>query len=297
MAPEKSLPAGQARDFDSITPSAEFLIRLKANTTIPFAKETSALLIKGDVAEAEKHSQSDHNFYFRSLIHFENRYRTIDKLLSEFHSPNLLELSSGYSCRGFALALDREIHFIDTDLPELISNKKKLIDGLLKTSGKRFKGQFDLLALNALDSSAFSKLIEKFSNEPITFINEGLLPYLNTEEKNLLCSNIRNELKTHGGYWITGDIYIKDPEEETRDLPEAAKMWRQQHRTYENKFESFESAEKFFNDSGFDVIRRESLLVDELSCLELLGDRKKEMIEKLKEAFSYRQTWCLKIFE
>ena len=89
----------QNRHFDSISPSAEFLIRLKANTTIPFAKETAALLIKRAVAEAAENSQADRNFYFRSLIHFENRYRTIDKLLTEFHSDNLLELSSGYSCR------------------------------------------------------------------------------------------------------------------------------------------------------------------------------------------------------
>lgn len=297
MSSGKSLRARQTGNFDSITPSAEFLIRLKANTTIPFAKETSALLLKGEVAEAEEHSQADRNFYFRSLIHFENRYRTIDKLLSEFHTPNLVELSSGYSCRGFALCLEKEIHFIDTDLPELVSIKRKLVDDLLKNGRKKFKGKFEMVALNALDTSAFSKVIEKFSNEPITFINEGLLPYLNTDEKGLLCSNIRNALKHHGGYWITADVYTKDPEEETRDLPEAANLWRQMHRTYENKFTNFESAEKFFNECGFEVVRRESLLVDELSCLELMGDRKKEMIEKLKEAYSYRQTWCLKIFE
>ncbi|HVT86437.1 MAG TPA: hypothetical protein VHD35_14635, partial [Chitinophagaceae bacterium] len=213
----------QKRDFDSISPSAEFLIRLKANTTIPFAKETAALLIKGAVAEAAENSQADRNFYFRSLLHFENRYRTIDKLLSEFHSPNLLELSSGYSCRGVHLCLEKEIHFIDTDLPDLIRNKKKLVDELLKETGKKFKGHYESVALNALDPSAFSKIIKKFSEESLTVINEGLLPYLDIKEKMLLCSNIRNALKHHDGYWITGDVYIKDEEEETRELPEAAR--------------------------------------------------------------------------
>lgn len=287
----------QKRDFDSISPSAEFLIRLKANTTIPFAKETAALLIKGAVAEAAENSQADRNFYFRSLLHFENRYRTIDKLLSEFHSPNLLELSSGYSCRGVHLCLEKEIHFIDTDLPDLIRNKKKLVDELLKETGKKFKGHYESVALNALDPSAFSKIIKKFSEESLTVINEGLLPYLDIKEKMLLCSNIQNALKHHDGYWITGDVYIKDEEEETRELPEAARMWRQMHHTHENKFDDFESAEKFFNECGFDVIRKESLLPEELSCLDLLGDGKNEIIEKLKDAAPHRQTWCLKIFE
>jgi O-methyltransferase involved in polyketide biosynthesis len=287
----------QDRHFDSISPSAEFLIRLKANTTIPFAKETAALLIKGAVAEAAENSQADRNFYFRSLIHFENRYRTIDKLLTEFHSNNMMELSSGYSCRGFILCLEKEIHFIDTDLPDLIKNKRNLVDELLKNSGKKFKGHYELAALNALETSAFMKVIEKFSHEPLTIINEGLLPYLNVDEKVLLCSNIRKALKHRGGYWITGDIYIKNEEEETRELPEAARMWRQMHHTHENKFDDFESAEKFFNECGFDIVRRESLLPEELSCLELLGDRKKEIIEKLEDSASHRQTWCLKIFE
>ena len=141
------------------------------------------------------------------------------------------------------------------------------------------------------------KVIRKFSEEPLTVINEGLLPYLDTDEKKLLCSNIRKALKHHGGYWITGDVYIKDEEEETRELPEAARMWRQTHHTHENKFDDFETAEKFFNECGFEVARAESLLVEELSCLDLLGDRKKELIEKLEDSASHRQTWCLKIFE
>lgn len=287
------------RRFDTISPSAEFLIRLKANTTIPFAKETAALLIKestAQVAEASKDLQTDRNFYFRSLIHFENRYRSIDKLLSEFHTPNMLELSSGYSCRGFHLCLEKEIHFIDTDLPDLVATKKELINELSKNIDKKFKGQFELVALNALDSSVFSKIIEKFSKKPLTVINEGLLPYLNTEEKKSLCANIHKALKHLGGYWITADIYILD-EKETRELPEAARQWRQMHRTDENKFSSFDAAEKFFNECGFEVVRRETFVAEELSCLNQLGDTKKEVLEKLKDSVSTRQTWCLKIFE
>ncbi len=280
----------QNRDFGLISPSAEFLIRLKAQTTIPFAKETAALLFHGAVAEAAEISQANRNFFFRSLIHFENRYRTIDKLLSEFHSSNLMELSSGYSCRGFHLCLEKKIYFIDTDLPDMIENKMNLIHELQKSSDKNIKGHFELVALNALDESAFMKVIEKFPGGPLTIINEGLIPYLGNDEKKLLCSNIRKALKQKDGYWITGDIYTKDYEEATREMPEVARQWRQQHHTEENKFDDFESAERFFNDCGFEIIGRESLLIEELSCLELLGDRKQEMVEKLKDLAPHRQT-------
>ena len=285
------------KNFNSISPSAEFLIRLKSFTTIPFAKETAALLLKGAVAEATERSQADRNFFFRQMIHFENRYRTIDKILSGLSASNFLELSSGYSLRGLNLSLQKNCTYIDTDLPALIEEKKKIVETLTEEHSLQLKGHLELTELNALSVLDFIKTVEKFPEGNIAIINEGLLPYLNEEEKRKLCQNIHDALERKGGHWITGDIYVKNKIRETANIPEEAKKWRQMHNIEDNKFDSYDNAEQFFNDCGFEIARRELFAIEELSCLELLGDRKYELIEELKVAEPIRQTWCLKIQE
>lgn len=287
----------ESRNFNTISPSAEFLVRLKAFTTIPFAKEAAALLVKGAVAEAAEHSQEDRNYFFRQMLHFENRYRTIDKILADISTTNFLELSSGYSFRGLALCLEKNVYFMDTDLPDLVEEKKKIVAELLRSSNKEMKGKLELVALNALNRDNFTQVANKLPGGPVTIINEGLLPYLENEEKTILCSIIQEILKQRGGFWITGDIYIKQDNEETRYMPEIAKRWKMQHHTEENKFEDFVSAEKFFAARDFKVVRRESFAKDELSCLQFFGDAKNEIIETMMVSNPKRQTWCLKISE
>jgi O-methyltransferase involved in polyketide biosynthesis len=295
------------RDFSSISPSAEFLIRLKAYTTIPFAKEAAALLVKGPAAETVINPETYQQFFFRLLIHFETRYRSIDNILSRlltnlhdagtpFSTRNFLELSSGFSFRCLDMCFEKNIHFIDTDLPELIMEKRKVVAELIKKSNRPMKGNLELETLNSLNENDFTGIINKFPIGPVTIINEGLLPYLNHEEKAKLCSIIHNGLLKSGGYWVTGDIYTKEKSEWNKNnMPDEAMQWREQHNTEENKFDDFIQAEEFFRTCGFDILYRESQAIDQLSCLSLLGNKKEEMVEKMKTTSPDRQTWCLQI--
>ena len=73
------------------------------------------------------------------------------------------------------------MHYIDTDLPEVTALKKSMIATLHADSD--IKGMYEPLALNALDGAAFNDMIGRFGSGPVTIVNEGLLMYLNTEEK------------------------------------------------------------------------------------------------------------------
>jgi O-methyltransferase involved in polyketide biosynthesis len=243
------------RDFSLISPSARSLLLLKGLTTIPYARQAAELIMLPEKYEPD-FTNKDFAFWAR-VLHFENRYAMINQLLSDLSTKNILELSGGFSFRGLDSVSHSAVHYIDTDLPEVIDLKKRLVQKLTERQPAA-KGELELLPLNALDEYEFNKVVSHFNNEPITIVNEGLLVYLNKEEKLRLCSTIRGVLKKRGGCWITADIYIKF-NKETRMFQPDDKLQRffDQHHIEENKFVSFEEAEDFFRKAGF-VVEKEA---------------------------------------
>ena len=210
------------RNFNSISPSAKSLLLLKAFTDIPFAREIAELAYyPKSLSDLGNHT--DFSFWAR-VLHFEKRYKSIDQLLKGLPASNILELASGYSMRGLITALAKNVHYIDTDLPAVIEEKKALV-AKLKGAQLVLQGTLTLSALNALHPEELHSVCDAFQAGPITFDNEGLLMYLNRQEKEQLCSNIREVLKQRGGHWITADIYIRQPGDTPLPLPELTKAF------------------------------------------------------------------------
>src|ERR1043166_118090 len=118
------------RDYNSISPSAQALLLLKGLSSIPFAKEAAALMLHSEKYEPDVSDKDP--YFFAKLLHFENRYWSIDQLLTSLSSRNILEISSGFSFRGLQMTHENNIHYIDTDLPDLIDIKKKYVTALQK---------------------------------------------------------------------------------------------------------------------------------------------------------------------
>jgi len=195
------------RDYSTISPSAKSLLLLKGLTNIPFARKAAGLMLSPEKYEPD-FTLKDFAFWAR-VVHFENRYWSIDQLLADLPIKNILEISSGFSFRGLAATQKDGVHYIDTDLPDVIELKKQFIDAL-QPDGINPKSKLDILPLNALDEKAFEEIVARFpKGEPIAIVNEGLLMYLSIAEKEKLCSIIHNILDKRGGYWITADIYLK----------------------------------------------------------------------------------------
>lgn len=284
------------RNYSTISPSAAFLLQLKAYTDIPFAREAAALMEKEESMMAKYIRDTGIGQFFRWILHFENRYRIIEELLSENTTQNILELSSGYSFRGLDMCRTSAIHFIDTDLPALIAFKQRMTDSMAQNIP--MKGKLELLPLNALDEDAFNKATGHFTDGPISIINEGLLMYLGMEEKRALCTIIRNTLQRRGGRWITADIYVreKDPAPDILDTVAYVQQFRQEHHIEENKFETYEEAEEFFVSCGFIVNRRLGWTSHKLSCLDYLDEEKrKEVLEKIRSNTPRNHAWELSV--
>jgi len=284
----------EPKDFSSVSPSAKSLLMMKGYTNIPYAKQTAALMEGSEIFDLN-FDDKDFWFWIR-VMHFENRYWSIDQLLKQANSRNILELSSGYSLRGLDLCVnDKDVHYIDTDLPEVVAVKQNMIAQLQLDKG--VKGRFELLPLNALDTSAFNDVINRFDAGPIAIVNEGLLMYLNPEEKKQLCSTIHSTLRKHGGYWITADIYVKLPADTSINLPksksEAAFMT--QHNVEENKFDSYEAAKVFFEEQGFELVKEAVPDYQNLSVIpHLLKVLPEEMRSNKNPPPKIQATWMLK---
>ncbi|WP_143159883.1 hypothetical protein [Chitinophaga jiangningensis] len=280
------------RDFNSISPSAKGLLYLKGHTTLPYAREAVALLAEPEPFPADPEKVAR---YWARIVHFEQRYRSIDQLLQPIAIKNIIEISAGFSFRGLTMAADPSVYYIDTDLTEIIATKKAFIAQLHPDP---LAGHLDIEALNALDEAAFRSLTARFPPGPVAIVNEGLLMYLDTAEKQQLCGIIRRILQQSGGYWITADIYIRE------DPEVAGKMYRndalmqflEAHRIEEKKFSSFEAAESFFEDMGFvidEVAQPNHSLISSLpKFMETLTAAQKE---KMKQVRRTRATWRLRL--
>ena len=282
-----------ARNYNTISPSAKMLLMMKGYSNIPFAKEAAELL-----AYPEKYtldvSDKDFTFWVR-LAHFESRYWSIDQLLSELHAKNILEISSGFSFRGLQTVQENNVHYIDTDLPDIIETKMNLLARLQKETAPT--GTLETLPLNALDEKQFAETVSRFSEGQIVIINEGLLMYLNKEEKEKLCGIIRNVLRQHGGYWITADIYIKkELDKNVFKLDQKLIEFAKQHNVAENRFDSLQAAEEFFSAMGFVVDKVAEPDYSKVTALQnVFKIATEQEVQQLKSTGNVQATWRLKL--
>ena len=282
------------RNYNTISPSAKSLLFLKGYTNIPFARQTAELIAYPDKFIPDFTNQNQ-TFWAR-MVHFENRYWSIDQLLEELPVKNILELSSGFSFRGLEAIIQNDLYYIDTDLPDVVTLKNDIRTILMKEiSGT--EGELEILPLNALDEKQFHEIVSKFPEGEIVIVNEGLLMYLDTEEKVKLCSNILGILKERGGYWITADAYIKNQKEKINlEIDNKTKEFFEQHHIEDNKFESFEEAKAFFNRMGFIIDREAVANHSKLSSIEyFLKTTTLSQFFRIRKAGKMQATWRLRV--
>lgn len=242
------------RDFTTITATARSLLLMKSQTSIPFAKAAAELMfgapgVAAALAEIVRQPGAE-----LQRLHFENRYRSIDTLLADHGAgvAGVVELAAGLSFRGLELAQQGRF-YVDTDLPELAGLKADLIDRL--HSGP-VAGTLIVRALNALDPHAFREVIALIPPGPVALVNEGLLIYLDDAEKHSLAGNIRDALAARGGVWITGDIYVTTPPDHRLPRDDRVRQFLDRHHIEDNKFASWEAADRFFAGCGLTVLRK-----------------------------------------
>lgn len=279
------------RNFNTISPSAKSLLLMKGHTNIPYARQTAELIVYPDkfIPDFDNKNMT----FWARVLHFEKRYWTIDHLLADLPIKNVLELSSGFSFRGLETIKKNGFHYIDTDLPDVIAMKKNIIASLSNNT----ESKLEILPLNALDQIQFHEIVTRFPEGEIAIVNEGLLMYLDSFEKEELCKIIHKILKERGGYWITADIYLKNQHNKL-DLTFDSNTIKffEQHQIENNKFDSFEDAAAFFKRMGFIIDKEADVKNSKLSSLKyFMKSTTIEQLFKIRRAGKIQTTWRLRV--
>jgi O-methyltransferase involved in polyketide biosynthesis len=281
------------KDFTSISPSAKWMILWKGHTNIPFAREVAELLEYPNqyIPDFRKRDFT----FWASTLGLENRYWSINQLLNDLTIKNILELSSGYSFRSLEYTQQKVVHYIDTDLPDVITTKKEFIKSLTKDK-LNTNSKLELLPLNVIDKNNFLEIIDHFSQGEIAIINEGLLGYLDKPEKEKLCSIIHDILMERGGYWITADIGLKNKETKLGlKYNDEIKEFNKQHNTEGNSFISFKEAEIFFKEMGFVIDKEAKVKYSEMSSFKyMIRSLTLMQLFKMQNTGQIQATWRLK---
>jgi O-methyltransferase involved in polyketide biosynthesis len=247
--------------FARISSTAFITSSARQFTDIPYAKELSELVPAQRLAGLS--------------VMLEARYKTVDRLIAQDGATQILELASGFLPRGLAMSANPDLTFIESDLPEMIQNKKLLAG---KIAGERSNLHFLEIDATSRPSQLLRSAPYFNAERPIMILCEGLLMYLTEAEKRRVCDNVREMLRRYGGVWVTPDftstmglrqsIYA-NPELQ-RQVAAASQMTG---RSLEgNAFETLEQARRFVSEQEFHLTESSMLdVMDQLASLETVG--------------------------
>jgi len=266
---------------------------LKGLTQIPYAREAAELMSYPDHYHPD-FENTDLAFWTR-VVHFESRYWSIDQLFHDLVFHNVMELSSGFSFRGLNMVQEKNIHYIDTDLENVIEYKKDLVKKLVEQDISS-PGKLEMLTLNVLDENEFNLIVDRFEDGPLVIVNEGLLMYLNSQEKEKLCKIISGVLARKGGYWITADIYRRTTLTRLKDNNDELKELTDQQHIEDNMFDDFDVARDFFRKQGFVVDMESTMDFSKITTIPYLFKNATEAeLNAMRALPQVQTTWRLKL--
>ena len=226
---------------------------------IAFAAEV-ATLIGADDAFAEivrDHALEPDKLAFYAPM-FEARYKSITQLIGECGATQVLELASGYSLRGLDLARSGSLHYVETDLRDVVATKLELLEDLRRRHGLAPHPSHVVTVADVLDVDQLRAAAAGFDRgRPLMVLCEGLVGYLTREETARLTRNVHGLLgEFPGGWWLVPDFAFKT---EIRDLPPERLRLREaitgvtQRQLDASAFEDADDLAAFLQRAGFDV--------------------------------------------
>jgi O-methyltransferase involved in polyketide biosynthesis len=189
--------------------------------------------------------------------------------------------------------------YVVSDLPEILQQEKTIAETILsRSNGRRPNLHFE--TANALDRENLSRASAIFrSDQPIAVITEGLFPYLNRSEEEVLALNIHALLERYSGVWIVSDVHTKQIAEEASQIDENRLQRRSiisnstQRNLEDNVFVDHNDIEQFFNKAGFNMEEyAHSNVVEDLSSTRIMNLTQKEMV-KIQQVLRMLKTLIL----
>jgi O-methyltransferase involved in polyketide biosynthesis len=262
-------------DYSLISVTAKLAAYYRQFSDIPFAEE-AAKRIGAEAAFDQilrEHGLERDKLTFYAPM-FEARYKSLTQLILKSGASQVLELASGYSLRGLDLTQSHEIRYVETDLPDVVTAKRSLIEDVRRHHGLAPSSRHVVTPADALDLAqvrAVAAVLDR--RQPLTILCEGLIMYLSKKETEQLATNIHRLLgEFTGGSWITPDFTFRV---EARGLPpervrlREAVMGVTQRQIDDSAFEDGQELETFLGRLGFGLQVRGQ--VDETPSFSSIG--------------------------
>lgn len=263
----------QTNEFDKIIHTAFMVSVTRQFTDIPYAKELAKLIEMQGLVKLSQPQNQDKSVLLTARV--EARYKAINQVIAQYQITQVLELASGLLPRGLFMSSNPNIVFIESDLPRMISCKQQLIQQLV---GERPNLHFVEIDATSRPSEFWKSTPLLKAGQPVMILCEGLLTHLTLAEKQLVCANVREILHSYGGVWITPDfIDIGSLVRSQQDDSGLEKLLQTGtnltgRSLVNNNFGTLDQARQFVYEQGFRVTEHSMLnVIDELSCLEILG--------------------------
>jgi O-methyltransferase involved in polyketide biosynthesis len=273
---------------ERIGPTAWRVAYLRTLSDIPFSSEIfnelQKIMMRTRSAELQELEPS---VCLEIAPIFEARFKLVNRLLKEQKATQILEIAAGFSPRSLEMARDPYVEYAEMDLPGVMSEKRRVIEELVKQSKIPRYPNVHFNTGNALIMQDLLSAVKPFQKEPIAVVNEGLLRYLILQEKAIVAKNVCELLHLFGGTWITPDLSLRP--EGMFGLPEDQNARIEQMTGIdiaENYFESEDAAQAFFEQRGFSIERHSFMEVSN----DLVSPQKlnlsKEQVEKEVRRFA-----------
>ena len=131
------------------------------------------------------------------------RYEINNTAALRSSAPNIVDLPSGYSPRGFRVSSAGKRYF-GFDLPVVIDDMAPAAQKVMTQE------QRSLSSYHAVDATNYQSMKEALGSVKgeLCIVTEGLLGYFNEPELVSLCQAIHRLLSEYGGTWMTADLSI-----------------------------------------------------------------------------------------
>lgn len=245
-------------DFAKISVTAKLAAHMRQFSDIPYASDIADLTgARASFDQLLRHhalKPEDLTFY---APFFEARHKAIGAMIPRTRIGQVLELAAGLTPRGLDLSADPRYFCVETDLDEIIAEKRTLLAAISRRHKIPARNNHRLTAANALDGAHLLAAANYFkAGQRLLIVHEGLLQYLSSSETEQVARNIHELLGKFGGMWITPDFSLKS---DAAHITDAQKLFRNiiaeatDRNLYNNAFDNIEHLRDYYRTLGFQV--------------------------------------------
>lgn len=257
-------PTRENEQFDPVSPTAKIVGYLRGmdknlnlTQSSEFKKEGERLLDEVGIRdETTKASMA---------VLFQSRYRTINAAIASTSPDQVVEFAAGISPRGLQWSRTSPgTIYIESDLPQLMIHKAKLIRDTLMEEEQPRQGILHCSAVDVLDQGSVNECLSTLDVEKsFCIVTEGLLLYFGENEMRKFFQTISDVLhKYPKGIWVTDFVSRQNLQELFDSNPEVARGVKDTFSLTgrsvmpSNPFANTSDVEKWLSDFDLEIERR-----------------------------------------